>query len=206
MKSNRSGNQIHAITNTNLVFVRSLPLDSATRSEINEFNYSSLPWVKTVYNYNTKFYNGGIKIMTDDNWAGIQRPTYLNTIQQLIIKQWSVIDPDAKVQGLLRTILNLSESDGSMTKADVHHDYTDHWTNQWSALVHLNNNTDGSTDFFTSLIFLNNVMTIPYVPGQVIIFPSVYAHQGQLPSVNKRLTANYIFEVDTKLNEQVYKQ
>ena len=205
MKSNRSGNQIHAITNTNLVFVKLLPLDSATRREINEFDYNSLPWIKTVYNHNTRFYNGGIKIITDEDWAGIQRPTYLDTIQQLIIDQWAVIDPNAQVRRPLRSILNLSESQG-MTKADIHHDYTDHWTNQWSALVHLNDNTDGGTDFFTSLIFLDTVMTVPYVPGQVIIFPSVYAHQGQLPSVNPRLTANYIFEVDTQLNEQVYKQ
>ena len=200
--------QIHIVTNLDLVFVRQLTLSNDILEEIQNYNYQPLMSKECGgYNYFYSFDNGNARIIALDEWddLGVKQPDYLEKIFHLVEAEWRTLDPAAVIKQRVRTNLNVVEAKNARPSG-LHHDIRSTWNQEWSALVHLNQGTDGNTDFFNSMIFQDHVLSVPFVPGQVIIFPSVYTHQGQVPTSNTRYTINYIAEVDTVLNQQVLKQ
>lgn len=200
--------QNHVITKLELVFVSQLDFSEDIQTEIQNYNYQTIldKLPGTGFNFYTQFDNGGIKVVGLDDWDTIihqEKPTYIEKIQSLIINEWKNIDPTAVIGPNLRTNLNVGIMNDR--QSDVHLDVTGTWVKEWSALVHLND-SDGPTDFVTSKIMQDVILSIPFKPGQLIIFPSVYAHRGSVPTTNNRCTINYMFNVDTELNKQVLKR
>jgi len=200
--------QNHVITKPELVFVRQLNFSNDILEEIQNYNYSPIlqKILGTGFNFYTKFDNGGTKVVGLEDWEVLvrqEKPTYLDKIQSMIVQEWNKIDPTAVIGPTIRANLNIGVPDNR--PSDVHHDVTSTWTNEWSALVHLNE-SDGPTDFVISKIMQDVILSVPFKAGQVIIFPSVYAHRGSVPAASNRLTINYIFNVDTEFNTGVLKR
>jgi hypothetical protein len=200
--------QEHTVTKTDLIFVKQLDFSIDILNEIQNYNYQTIlnKLVGTGYNFYTKFDNGGTKVVGLDDWDTVikqQPPTYMDKIKQLIVAAWAEIDPDAVLLKDFRINLNIGVP--TDRPSDVHLDVTGTWSNEWSALVHLND-SDGPTEFFTSRIVENLIFSVPFKAGQLIIFPSVYAHRGSVPTSNNRITINYIFDVNTELNTRVLKR
>ena len=200
--------QAHVITKPELVFVKQLEFGEDVQYEIDNYNYQTIlnKILGTGYNIYTQFDNGGTKVVGLDDWdvtVKQAKPTYLDKIRSLIAQEWSKIDPEAVIGPTIRANLNVGVPTNRLS--DVHLDVTGTWSNEWSALVHLNE-SDGPTDFVMSKIMQDVILSVPFKAGQVIIFPSVYAHRGSVPSANNRLTINYIFNVDTELNSRVLKR
>jgi len=200
--------QNHVITKPELVFVSQLNFSSDIVEEIQNYNYKTIlrNMPESGFEFHTKFDNGGVRVVELGDWEVVvrqEKPKYLEKIQTLIEKEWTNIDPDSVIKNMLRVNLNIGIS--TNRQSGIHLDVVNTWTNEWSALVHLNE-SDGPTDFFASKIIQDVVVSVPFKPGQVIIFPSVYAHRGSVPSSTDRYTINYIQRVDTKLNKQVLKR
>jgi hypothetical protein len=200
--------QAHVITKPELVFVKQLKFDEDVQYEIDNYNYQTIlnKILGSGYNVYTKFDNGGTKVVGLDDWDIMikqQPPTYLDKIRSLIVAAWAEIDPGAVLLNDFRTNLNIGVP--TNRPSDVHLDVTGTWSNEWTALVHLNE-SDGPTDFVISKIMQDVILSVPFKAGQVIIFPSVYAHRGSVPTSNNRITINYIFNVSTELNTRVLKR
>ena len=206
--------QFHTVTNTDLIFIKQLEFDSTIVDEIQQYDYQPI--------INNKIIGSGINRAGDDEgsvkvvgttfkdnipvideWAVFKKPLYMEKIKQMSINAFKEIDQDAVFNHIVRSNLNIYLNTDRL--GEPHLDIIDTWKNEWSMLVHLNN-SDGATDFFISQTMPEVVLSVPFKPGQLIIFPSVYSHCGGIPTVNPRYTVNYIMSVDTKLNSKVLKR
>ena len=200
--------QMHTITRTDLIFVRQLEFSNDILEEIENYNYTAIQ-EKTDgvgFNQRTGFDNGGAWVVGKTDWEklALEKPTYLDKVKQLVIDQWHILDPDVVIRDSLRANLNIVVK--TNRPSDIHADILRSWTDEWSALVHLNE-SDGPTEFVASKIMQENVVaSIPHKAARLIIFPSIYAHRGLVPTDKNRYSLSYIFKVDTKFNSQVLKQ
>jgi hypothetical protein len=195
------------------VFVSQRDFSKDILDEIKNYNYD--PVLQSSFNAGYSSFYGfdggsvciiGINDMENPwNEIGVTPPDYLDKLFHLVEDEWKNIDPAAKIDKRIRTHLNIHKVQGARP-SDIHHDIGDKWSREWSALIHLNEGSDGGTEFFNSLIFEEKILTVSFVPGQIIIFPSVYAHRGQIPTTNNRIVVSYMFTVDTELNARVLKR
>jgi len=188
-------------TNLDLVFDRTLVLPP----EIDDLNEDSYQWM-TVGRHpelEAEFHNGYHKTAAVyDKDTDKFTPEYVRRIFESAWQEFLTIDPDAKIVQIVRGLIGMSNTRGNMQDAWVHRDSFN--LNRWSFLVHVKG-TSGTTDFMDSTADPTVIKTIDFVPGQVTMFPSIYDHQGHLPTdTNDRYIMNFIMELDTKLNKQVF--
>jgi hypothetical protein len=127
----------------------------------------------------------------------------MEKIKQMAIDAFQEVDQDAVINYIVRSNLNIYLPTDRL--GEPHQDISKDWETEWSMLVHLND-SDGATDFFISQTIPEVTLSVPFKPGQLIIFPSVYSHCGGIPTVNPRYSLNYIMSIDTKLNGKVLKR
>ena len=208
----------HTVTNTDLIFIKQLEFDSTIVDEIQQYDYQSIINNKRGSGINPQagIDEGGVKVVgtnynlieknntpIEDTWAGFKKPLYMEKIRQMVVDAFREVDQDAVIRYIVRSNLNIY----SITDrpGEPHQDISKDWQDEWSMLVHLNN-SDGPTDFFISQTIPERVLSVPFRPGRLIIFPSVYSHCGAIPTVNNRYSVNYIMGIDTKLNSKVLKR
>ena len=206
--------QFHTVTNTDLIFIKQLEFDSTIVDEIQQYDYQPI--------INNKIIGSGINPAGDDEgsvkvvgtafkdnipvideWTVFKKPLYMEKIKQMSINAFKEIDPDAVFNHIVRSNLNIYLNTDRL--GEPHQDIIDIWKNEWSMLVHLND-SDGATNFFISQTIPEVTLSVPFKPGQLIIFPSIYSHCGGIPTVKTRYSINYIMSIDTKLNSRVLKR
>ena len=191
----------HVRTNPDLVFVRTLDFSVELRSLIESINDKSVEWtISGAKGNTTAFFNGLHKIYPCyDN--GQWKLDLAETVFEYCVSEFKRLDPTAIIKSPTRAILNLTRSDGIMSEASVHQDNTS--LTHWSFLVYLKG-TSGDTDFNQSMTTQTVISSIEFNPCHVVMFPSVYAHQGHLPvDNNDRFVLNYIVEIESDLNNRI---
>jgi hypothetical protein len=200
MQSNRNILQ-HVRTNTDLVFVRKLNFSPEIQNLIDSINIKSVDWTTSgVKDSDSAYFNGLHKIYPCyDN--GQWKFNLAEQLFQCCIDEFTTVDSTAKVKELTRCIMNLTRQDGTMSDASMHQDASS--IHHWSFLLYLKG-TSGDTDFNQSMTDTAVVHTVKYEPGSLVMFPSVYTHQGHLPvDNNDRIVLNYIVEIDSILNNHI---
>lgn len=202
--------QYHTVTDTNLIFIKQLEFDNTIVDEIRQYDYQPIVNNTAGSGINPAGHDeGGARVVGTifkdnvpvvDSWTLFKKPLYIEKIKQMSIDAFKEIDQDAVVNYIVRANLNVFST--TDRPGEPHLDVVNTWENEWSMLVHLND-SDGPTDFFISQTMPEVVLSVPFKPGRLIIFPSVYSHCGCIPTVNSRYTVNYIMSVDTKLNSKV---
>lgn len=203
-------------TNLDLVFTRKLEFSSETQATIDSLGVDSLVWetVGKHQDLESGFHNGYHKLATlvrnDDNSLEVLNTDENHTFNSSVLEEifdsvWAEflkIDPEAKLISYTRGLIDFSHNRGNMRSATRHLDTFG--MNRWSFLVHLRG-TSGGTVFYDYEVSDEVVKKVDFCPGQLIIFPSSYNHQGLLPTdENDRFIMNFILHVDTKLNDRVF--
>lgn len=203
--------QFHTVTDTDLIFIKQLEFDNTILDEIQNYDYQ--PIINNTRGSGVNFVaghdEGGARVIGTiykdnipivDSWTLYKKPVYMEKIQQMVVDAFREIDQDAVVNHVVRSNLNIFSTTDRM--GEPHQDIVSTWGHEWSMLVHLND-SDGPTDFFISQTTQEVILSVPFKPGQLIIFPSVYSHCGRNPTANPRYSANYIMSMNTKLNNKV---
>lgn len=168
----------HVRVNTDLILSTELSLPNELVESINKFEMLDL--------------STHVEIDTYD---------FIKPLHNLCIEAFLKFDPTADIKTLLRVLLTKSVK--NVFKEDnVHRDYD--FLNYWSFLIHLKGN-DGNTAFYDSIINPNIVKSFPFKPYTLIMFPSLYAHQGYSPTTVDRYAINFIMEVESSLNKDILK-
>lgn len=190
-------------TNPDLIFVRTLDFSVELQSLIEAITDKSVEWTTSGIKTNgntTAFFNGLHKVYPCyDN--GKWKLELAETVFEYCVNEFKKLDATANIKSPTRAILNLSRSDGIMSDASVHQDVTS--LTHWSFLVYLKG-ISGDTDFNQSMTAHTVISSIKFNPSNVVMFPSVYAHQGHLPiDSGDRYVLNYIVEIESDLNNQI---
>lgn len=191
----------HVRTNPDLIFVRTLDFSVELQSLIESINDKSVEWTTSGTNSSTTaFFNGLHKIYPCyDN--GLWKLELAEQVFEYCVSEFKKLDPTANIKSPTRAILNLTRLDGIMFDASIHQDNTS--LTHWSFLVYLKG-VSGDTDFNQSMTTSTVISSIKFNPRNVVIFPSVYAHQGHLPvDNNDRFVLNYIVEIESDLNDRI---
>lgn len=192
----------HVRTDIDLVFVRDIVLSNSIKEQVESLELSNIDWkiagyVPTGESY---FHNGFNKTFE----CYLENKFIFPLSEKILeygIEEFKKIDPNARLKEVIRAQMTYTVHDGRMRDADVHQDNNNLGT--WSFLFYLKGN-NGNTDFNSSLIDTTVLKTITFEPYKLVIFPSLYAHQGHIPKNNSdRLIMNFIVDIDTVLNYSV---
>lgn len=188
-------------TNADLIFVRTLDFSAELQSLIESINDKSVEWTTSGTKDNSTAYFNGLHKIYSCYDTGEWKLELAEKVFECCTSEFKKLDPAADIKPLTRAILNLTRSDGVMTDASVHQDITS--LTHWSFLVYLKG-ISGNTDFNQSMTSSTVVSSVNFKPSNVVMFPSVYAHQGHLPVDNAdRIVLNYIVEIDSDLNNRI---
>jgi hypothetical protein len=140
------------ITNTDLIFVTKLQIPKELQTEIDNINCTAL-----------------VNNVTYEDYK------FIKPIEQLCLMELQKIDKEIVVYNTHRILLsqlpkNHKHIDGIHRDSDV--------LNHWSFLIHLKGDS-GSTVFYDDLIRSQICKEVPFVPGTLIMFPSLYPHTLQ---------------------------
>ena len=190
----RSGNQKlnHVITNCDLVFVTNLNLPNSLKKEIEEFKMDTLT---------LRMNSSAFEQTKTSNVNLFEKCSFLNPLYDLCKEKFSELDPNSQIKNLIRLLL--AKFPVGVTPADGVHRDSDELT-YWTFLIQLKGNS-GDTVFYKSTIDNTVVKSIPFVEGNLIIFPSIYSHMGLNTSTVDRYVVNYIAEIDTSFNKFIMK-
>lgn len=175
---NRSENHKlnHVVTNPDLILVDMINVSSQLQEQIDNFSMLNLSERVEINQYD-----------------------FINPLKNICLEKFKTIDPNVKEQQLLRVLL--TKSPNGVRKEDGVHRDSDDYTH-WSFLVHLKGNS-GDTLFYESMINPFVCKSVSFKPGKIMIFPSIYPHEGCSSTTIDRYTINFIVELDTELNKKV---
>lgn len=197
----------HIETDLDLVFVTKLSLPPDLQAEFDQLSADSYEWRVSTHNFvpDADFHNGHLKVCSvftyrQDPNVFIDR--FNEELFKLCWQEFLKIDPDAELRSVVRGLASWANIRGRMTAASPHHDGT--ILEEWSFLVHLKG-ASGTTNFFDNEINRKLIKTVDFEPLRLMIFPSVYQHQGMLPLSREedRIVVNYIGDIKTSLNDRV---
>lgn len=161
-----------------------------------------VPWGKTTKN---QIWDGGkLNMLTayTIGWWNPENPKWVNIIDSMVQKFLIDIDPYCKIESLNRIHALEFQNDGIMRCHETHQDQYE-FDNQWTVLVHVYG-TSGDTMFYKTMNIPEIVKTVSFRQGRMLLYPSVYAHKGSMPTDNnKRCIINYLYKLETKLSDKV---
>jgi hypothetical protein len=192
----------HVRTDTDLVFVRDIALSNSIVNDIDKLDLSNIDW-KTVGYFPTgeNYFHNGFNKTFECYLDGKFNFELAENIYPYLIEEFKKLDPDASVKEIIRAQMTYTTLDGKMRDADIHQDNNN--LGAWSFLLYLKGNS-GNTDFNASLVDTTVLKTVNIKPYKLVIFPSLYAHQGHIPTDNAdRLVMNFVIYIDTVLNYSV---
>lgn len=189
----------HIVTDIQNIYIR----DYDWSDELLELlKTESVPWQTTSKN---QIWDGGkLNMLTAYtlNWWNPENPKWVSLIDQMVQKFITDVDSDAKIVSLNRIHGLEFVNDGSMRCHEAHQDQYI-FDDQWTVLVHVYGSS-GDTVFYKSMNIQEVIMSVPFRPGRMLLYPSIYAHKGNLPTdSNKRCIINYLYKLDTKLRDKV---
>ena len=157
-----------------------------------EWNHYSVPGGKPFFG--RTFYNSRTQQNEQAPWAVY---ALLDAIKGHIIP---AIDAEAEYIDLLR--INVNGYPRTFGGAR-HVDYDDD-VRTWSCIYYINS-SDGPTRFWKSPHSHEPVFDVDATRGSFLIFPACYDHEAIAPNVTDfRMTLNYCFRMNSKLNEPAY--
>lgn len=109
------------------------------------------------------------------------------------------VDPEAEFVDLMRINLNGYPRGFGGSR---HVDYDDD-VRIWSVVYFLND-SDGDTRFWKAPGSPEIVIDAGNVKGRLLMFPACYDHEALAPNKDLRLTLNFCFRMNSKLNELAY--
>lgn len=192
----------HVRTDTDLVFVRDIVLSDSVKESIKNLDLSKIDWKTAGYipsgiNYFHNGFNKTFECYLENKFVF----PLAEVILDYAIEEFKKIDPNMKFKEIVRAQMTYTKRDGRMRDADIHQD--NNRLGSWSFLFYLKGNT-GNTDFNSSMIDTTILKTVKFQPYKLVIFPSLYAHQGHIPEDdNDRLIMNFVIAIDTVLNHNV---
>lgn len=189
----------HIVTDTNHIYIRDYDFSTELLELLEK---ESVPWGKTTKN---QIWDGGkLNMLTAYtlNWWNPENPKWVYVIDDMVQKFLKDIDPDCEIESLNRIHALEFVNDGNMRCHETHQDqYV--FDNQWTVLVHVYG-TSGDTIFYKNMNIPEIVKTVPFRQGRMLLYPSVYAHKGSMPTDdNKRCIINYLYKLKTKLSNDV---
>jgi hypothetical protein len=202
MYSFSADNAKYITTDENYIFVKKLVLPDHLSQQIDQINYNLYSWHVSGVKPGYDFHNGFNKISDVYNSDTGQHVNDLHKeIYGLLIQEFLKIDADAKSIFPIRGIINWTHTRSNMRPAESHCDST--VIGHWSFLLHFKGSS-GKTVFLSDNFKRQVIKTIEFEPMNLIIFPSIYSHQGFLPVDNlDRFSVNYIVSIDTKMNQEL---
>lgn len=130
-------------------------------------------------------------------------PSFLQSFKDRGVECFSSLDNNFTLKSIDKFHFSLSESDGTMTRQNMHPDAHKPGGN-WTMLYHLDGE-DGSTNFYNNKINKQVIKEVKFNPNRLIIFPAIYFHQGDLPIRGRRLVVNIRCQFNTKFNLEILK-
>jgi hypothetical protein len=166
-----------------------------SKLDIKNIDWKIAGYVTSGNNYFHNGFNKTYEISNDENLDWL-----VSILSDIAQRQLNLIDPNSKIQSLIRAQMTYTVQDGKMRDADIHQD--NNTPDSWSFLFYLIGDS-GNTDFFDTMFSTNPLTTVNIKQSRLVFFPSVYAHRGHIPDSGERLIANLVFIVDTSLNDKI---
>lgn len=192
-------NVVFAETNTDLIFIFDDVLENECLETINNYNWSLLNWFRQREHGMIRGYlfRDGDSIF----------PTFLETLKLLALKNLQTKDNTATIADVYSYYIGLAVKDDKIYhRPDIHADCAGPG-GRWSCLYHLQgDSSSGPTTFYNNTVNKKIIKSVEFKPNRLIIFPSIYQHQGSIPEDGKeRMIINISLWFDTKLNKDILK-
>lgn len=192
----------HVRTNADLVFVRDIALSNQVKEQVDNLELSTIDWkiagyIPTGVNYFHNGFNKTFECYLENRFIHPLAETML----EYGIEEFKNLDPSATLKEVIRAQMTYTKRDGRMRDADIHQD--NNQLGAWTFLFYLKGD-NGNTDFNASMIDNTVLKTVEFSKYKLVIFPSMYAHQGHIPKNDSdRLIMNFVVMIDTVLNHSV---
>lgn len=189
----------HIRTDLNHVYVRDYEFSEELKHLLET---ESVPWGIT--NKNQIWDGGRLHMLTayHNDWWNPENPKWVYLIDEMVQNFIKDIDNDVVIESLNRIHALEFINDGDMRCHEAHQDQYI-FDNQWTVLVHVYG-TSGDTVFYHSMNIQEVIKSVPFKQGRMLLYPSVYAHKGNLPTDNnKRCIINYLYKLKTHINDDV---
>lgn len=192
----------YIVANDDLIFVKKLNLTDHVVDLVDNLDKDSYPWLVSGRAPYGDFHNGFIKVSSlYDAKTNFFIDSLSENLFKLAHEQFLKIDPAGKLESVERGFISWSHTRTNMVPATPHCDSTK--LGDWTFLIHLKGSS-GDTLFYKDGVELETIKTVKFEPTNIVIFPSVYRHQGLLPvDTSDRYIVNLVARIDTVLNEKI---
>lgn len=112
------------------------------------------------------------------------------------IKGFRKINSNCRILFFASSLLHNFLPNNQLDSNDIHQDNI--MPHYWTAVLHVSG--DGPTTFYQKADESTLVKTVDFVPGRLIIFPSVYWHRSNIPQGDHRHTIGMTFVVRDLVN------
>lgn len=148
-------------TNTDMIYVYDNALDRSELAALNSYNWSLRDW--TAY----------------CRWPNpiVEKETPLGDILcNRMVSYLKKIDKDLEVIEHIGSYYVLRDKTNEHLDDNIHRDFYN-YENVWSAVFHVIGK-HGPTIFYPNFQSDNPILNIDFLPGRLILFPSLYAHKA----------------------------
>ena len=189
------------VSNPNLIFNFTNTIPQSLLQDINNFEWDKLLWNKIGFS-EVEFQSTGGWYRNYDFNTDSMTPNFVKELKQIALDRFSSI-PDNIVSNVssLESYAIMSDVDYPSCKHEIHQDGAE-LGGRWSMLFHLVG-TEGPTEFYDNFFNKKCIKSFDFLPGQLIIFPSLYPHKGVPQFKDKRITIDYIFHIDCSYNKYI---
>jgi len=189
-------------TDEDLIFVRKLQLSDELLRKVDQLDSGDYTWYVSGKDPGDDFHNGFIKLSTIYDEKTTQ---YVNELHQALFDlsyhEFLKIDPQGKLISKVRGFISWSHSRNKMMPATPHCDSTT--VGDWTFLIQVKG-TSGATVFLDNSRNRQVIKAVDFDPMTLVIFPSIYSHQGLLPiDSTDRYIVNFVSTIETSMNEKI---
>ena len=192
-------NVVFAETNTDLIFIFDNILENECLETINNYDWNSLNWFRQREHGMIRGYlfRDGDSIF----------PTFLETLKLIALKNLQTKDNTATIADVYSYYVGFATKNDKMYHQPGIHADCGGPGGRWSCLYHLRgDSSSGPTTFYNNTVNKKIIKSVEFKPNRLIIFPSIYQHQGSIPEDGKeRMIINISLWFDTKLNKDILK-
>lgn len=188
------------VTNPDCIYKFDNVIPEKILREINNFDWNKLIWNNTGFSDRLQFATGYYRFF--DFISYDSSPSFIEELKNIAIDLFKSI-PNNDVTSIehLTSYAIMSDENFSACKHEIHQDGAE-FGGKWSMLYHLIG-TEGPTEFYSDFFNQKLIQSYDFIPGRLIIFPSIYPHKGCPQFRDRRLTIDYIFNIKSTLNKNI---
>lgn len=192
----------YVISNPDMIFYfeDAIPID--VFQNIHQYPFKELKW-------GTHNFKNGFDFQKTPGWYRYydyadtgDEPDWVTKLRDIALDKFSKVNDNIITSHSCRkSYMIMSDTGYHSCQHEIHQDFAE-MGGKWSFLYHLIG-TEGPTEFYSSFLDKKLIKSIPFKPGNLIIFPGIYPHKGDPKFNDLRITIDYLMDINCSANRNI---